>query len=63
MLVQKNTSISFPLLQTYLHAAQMRVLARVHSHDDRFVYKHTVHNPKRYGVACEGIMSMKTIGF
>ena len=66
VLVQ-NTSISFPLLQTYLHAAQMRskhmhfrggkVLARVHSHDDRFVYKHTVRNPKRYGVACEGIMS------
>ena len=73
MCLYKNTSISFPLLQTYLHAAQMRlshmhfrggkVLARVHSHDDRFVYKHTVHNPKRYGVACEGIMSMKTIGF
>ena len=66
MPVQKNTSISFLLLQTYLHAAQMRskhmpfrggkVLARVHSHDDRFVYKHTVRNPKRYGAACEGIM-------
>ena len=62
----QNTSISFLLLQTYLHAAQMRlsrkhfrggkVLARVHSHDDRFVYKHTVCNPKRYGTACEGIM-------
>ena len=67
MPVQKNTSISFLLLQTYLHAAQMRskhmpfrggkVLARVHSHDDRFVYKHTVCNPKRYGAACEGILS------
>ena len=67
----KNTSISFPLLQTYLHAAQMRlsrmhfrggkVLARVHSHDDRFVCKHTVRNPKRYGVACEGIMSAENI--
>ena len=34
-----------------------KVLARVHSHDDRFVYKHTVCNPKRYGAACEGIMS------
>ena len=62
----QNTSISFLLLQTCLHAAQMRlsrmhfrggkVLARVHSHDDRFVYKHTVCNPKRYGAACEGIM-------
>ena len=67
MCLYKNTSISFPLLQTYLHAAQMRlsrmhfrggkVLARVHSHDDRFTYKHTVRNPKRYSTACEGIMS------
>ena len=73
MCLYKNTSISFPLLQTYLHAAQMRskhmhfrggkVLARVHSHDDRFVYKHTVRNPKRYGVACEGIMSDKNDWF
>ena len=46
-----------------MHFRGGKVLARVHSHDDRFVYKHTVHNPKRYGVACEGIMSMKTIGF
>ena len=39
-----------------MHFRGGKVLARVHSHDDRFVYKHTVCNPKRYGAACEGIM-------
>ena len=40
-----------------MHFRGGKVLARVHSHDDRFVYEHTVRNPKRYSMACEGIMS------